>query len=44
MCSPELLRNADKPLREPADLAQHTLLAVDMRKASLTVDWEPGCA
>jgi DNA-binding transcriptional LysR family regulator len=42
LCSPELLRDADKPLREPADLAHHTLLAVDMPQGeALTVDWEP---
>jgi DNA-binding transcriptional LysR family regulator len=41
MCSPQLLRDAARPLRAPADLLQHTLLSVEMRDAPLTVDWEP---
>lgn len=42
VCSPQLLTNPDKPLRTPADLENHTLLAVDMPQSmALTVDWEP---
>jgi LysR family glycine cleavage system transcriptional activator len=41
MCSPLLLRDAARPLREPADLARHTLLTVELRDAPLTADWEP---
>jgi DNA-binding transcriptional LysR family regulator len=42
MCSPLLLRDAKRPLRVPADLARHTLLAVDMPHGeALTVDWAP---
>jgi LysR family transcriptional regulator, glycine cleavage system transcriptional activator len=41
MCAPQLLAHG-RPLRQPADLAQHTLLAVDMPQGeALTVDWEP---
>lgn len=42
MCSPSLLRDRERPLRTPADLAQHTLLTMDMHDGSpLTMDWEP---
>jgi DNA-binding transcriptional LysR family regulator len=41
MCAPQLLRDAGRPLKTPADLEQHTLLTVEMRDAPLTVDWEP---
>ncbi len=42
VCSPQLLTNPDHPLNTPADLANHTLLAVDMPQTmALTVDWEP---
>lgn len=42
VCSPQLLTNPEKPLRTPADLENHTLLAVDMPQSmALTVDWEP---
>ncbi len=41
MCAPSLLRDAKRPLRQPLDLEHHTLLAVEMRDAPLTVDWEP---
>lgn len=42
MCSPLLLRERERPLRTPADLAQHTLLTMDMHDgSSLTMDWEP---
>ncbi len=41
MCAPQLLRDAKRPLRTPADLAQHTLLTVEMQDAPATVDWEP---
>ena len=42
MCAPQLLRDGARPLKKPADLAQHTLLAVDMPQGeALTVDWEP---
>lgn len=42
LCAPRLLRNKAAPLRQPADLAHHTLLAVDMPSGhAITVDWEP---
>jgi len=42
LCAPQLLRDGKRPLKKPADLAQHTLLAVDMPQGeALTVDWEP---
>jgi LysR family glycine cleavage system transcriptional activator len=42
VCAPALAKNRANPLRKPADLANHTLLAVDMpRGMALTVDWEP---
>jgi DNA-binding transcriptional LysR family regulator len=42
VCSPRLEADKRKPLRKPADLANHTLLAVDMPQGeALTVDWEP---
>ena len=40
MCSPQLLRNAQRPLRTPADMAAHTLLTVDMMDEPM-MDWEP---
>lgn len=45
VCAPALLRDPAQPLRQPADLAQHTLLAVDMPQGrGLTVDWAPWLA
>ena len=45
VCAPQLLRNRALPLKKPADLAQHTLLAVDMPQGrGLTVDWAPWMA
>lgn len=45
VCAPQLLRNRALPLKKPADLAQHTLLAVDMPQGrALTVDWAPWIA
>lgn len=42
VCSPQLLANRSKPLKKPADLINHTLLAVDMPHGmALTGDWEP---
>ena len=41
MCAPQLLRDAQRPLKSPADLERHTLLTVEMRDAPLTADWEP---
>jgi LysR family transcriptional regulator, glycine cleavage system transcriptional activator len=42
VCAPRLVSRRPHPLKEPADLAQHTLLAVDMPQGmALTVDWEP---
>ena len=42
LCAPALVRDAARPLAQPSDLAQHTLLAVDMPQGeALTVDWEP---
>lgn len=35
VCSPALLREPSRPLREPADLARHTLLQLD----NLAADW-----
>jgi LysR family transcriptional regulator, glycine cleavage system transcriptional activator len=40
MCSPLLLRDPARPLRSPADLAQHTLLTVEMKDEPM-MDWEP---
>lgn len=41
MCAPSLLRDANRPLKVPADLVNHTLLAVDMHDMAPTADWEP---
>jgi DNA-binding transcriptional LysR family regulator len=42
VCSPKLVTNRRNPLKKPADLANHTLLAMDMTHGeALTVDWEP---
>lgn len=42
VCAPALSRSKANPLRKPADLAHHTLLAVDMPQGmALTVDWAP---
>lgn len=42
VCSPKLVANRANPLKKPADLERHTLLAVDMPQGeALTVDWEP---
>ena len=42
VCSPQLLSNRANPLKIPADLAHHTLLAVDTpRGMALIGDWEP---
>jgi DNA-binding transcriptional LysR family regulator len=42
VCAPQLLQDRSKPLVRPADLAHHTLLAIDTpRGQSLTMDWEP---
>jgi LysR family transcriptional regulator, glycine cleavage system transcriptional activator len=41
MCAPGLLSDPERPLRTPADLEQHTLLAVEMRDAPPTAEWEP---
>lgn len=42
LCAPHLLEQGERPLRKPADLAHHTLLAADMPYGeALTVDWEP---
>ncbi len=42
VCAPALARSKSNPLRKPADLARHTLLAVDMPQGmALTVDWAP---
>jgi DNA-binding transcriptional LysR family regulator len=38
VCAPRLVTSRPHPLKKPADLVHHTLLAVDM---PLTVDWEP---
>lgn len=45
LCSPALLGGGGAALRTPADLAHHTLLAVDMPDGmALTADWEPWLA
>jgi DNA-binding transcriptional LysR family regulator len=41
VCSPRLVADKRHPLRKPADLAQHTLLTVDMHGYAPTADWEP---
>ena len=42
VCSPALLRDPDNPLKKPADLANHTLLTIDMPAAfGPMTDWEP---
>lgn len=42
LCAPQLLADKQRPLKKPADLAQHTLLAVEMPQGeALTVDWQP---
>ncbi len=42
VCAPQLLRQVANPLKKPADLAHHTLLAVDTpNDMSLTGDWQP---
>jgi LysR family glycine cleavage system transcriptional activator len=38
VCAPRLVTGRPHPLKKPADLVHHTLLAVDMHVA---VDWEP---
>lgn len=42
VCSPQLLTNRALPLKQPADLTNHTLLVTDMPQGQpLTIDWEP---
>ena len=42
VCSPQLLANRGNPLKKPADLINHTLLAFDTPHGmALTGDWEP---
>lgn len=41
MCAPRLLRDPARPLKNPADLEQHTLLTIDAPDLPPTVDWEP---
>lgn len=42
LCAPALLSAPRRALRKPADLAQQTLLAVEMPQGmALTMDWEP---
>ena len=42
VCAPALVSAKPYPLKKPADLVHHTLLAVDMPQGmALTVDWEP---
>jgi len=42
LCAPSLLRNKEAPLRQPADLARHTLLTVEKPAGhALTSDWDP---
>ena len=45
VCSPALLRDTKNPLKKPADLANHTLLTLDMPASfAPTMDWEPWLA
>jgi DNA-binding transcriptional LysR family regulator len=42
VCAPALLKDRSRPLKKPADLANHTLLAVEgYPDESLMVDWAP---
>lgn len=42
VCAPQLLKNPALPLKKPADLARHTLLAIDTPQGQpLNIDWEP---
>ena len=42
VCAPSLLKNRAVPLKKPADLVNHTLLAIDTPIGKpLTMDWEP---
>ncbi len=42
LCAPALLRDKVAPLRQPADLARHTLLTVEKPAGfALTSDWDP---
>lgn len=41
LCAPALLRDAQRPLRVPADLRRHTLLTIDHPDSAPTLDWEP---
>jgi LysR family transcriptional regulator, glycine cleavage system transcriptional activator len=42
VCAPQLLKNPALPLKTPADLSSHTLLAIDTPQGQpLTIDWEP---
>ena len=42
VCAPQLLRDPQRPLRSPADLARQTLLVIDGPPGqSMTMDWEP---
>lgn len=42
VCAPQLLRDPRRPLRTPADLVHHTLLAMEMpQDTTPTADWSP---
>lgn len=42
VCAPQLARDPARPLRELADLARHTLLAVEApQESTLNADWAP---
>ena len=42
VCAPQLLRDRRRPLRTPADLVHHTLLAMEMpQDTTPTADWSP---
>ena len=42
LCAPQLVEGGAHPLREPADLAHHTLLTIDLPQGqALDLDWEP---
>jgi DNA-binding transcriptional LysR family regulator len=42
VCAPRLLKDRSRPLKTPADLVHHTLLAMEMPQGSTpTADWSP---
>ena len=41
VCAPALIASADTPLREPRDLARHTLLRLDATATGPLLEWPP---